>query len=201
MIGVELSGGLGNQFFRYAYSRKLIEDRGNKDLLVMNKRHVEHNETGDIECFNIYNNRISLNCRRVVFKYGNLKQKVLFFVYALSERMISFFHLRDNANKSVIALLKKLGVFVMNNPGEIPPQTNESINRILLLGSFENHIYFEGLRDVLLKEFTPVFLPQEYNKNMYELISKTNSVCLGIRRGDYLIEENTSNFYVCTLDH
>jgi len=106
-------------------------------------------------------------------------------VYALSERMISFFHLRDNANKSVIALLKKLGVFVMNNPGEIPPQTNESINRILLLGSFENHIYFEGLRDVLLKEFTPVFLPQEYNKNMYELISKTNSVCLGIRRGEY----------------
>jgi hypothetical protein len=65
------------------------------------------------------------------------------------------------------------------------------------LGKYENPQFFQHLRPVLLKEFTPKLPPLDCNKELYDMIAQTNSVCVSIRRGDYLSPKFKSEFYVC----
>lgn len=57
------------------------------------------------------------------------------------------------------------------------------------------------IRDILLREFTPREAPLPHNRELYETILKSNSVCISIRRGDYLSSENKNNFFVCGRDY
>lgn len=52
-------------------------------------------------------------------------------------------------------------------------------------GCFEDPIYFDGIKDILLSKFTPRHPLLEKNKRMMQDIQKTNSVCLSVRRGDF----------------
>ena len=52
-------------------------------------------------------------------------------------------------------------------------------------GCFEDPIYFDDIKDILLSEFTPRHPLLEKNKRMMQDIQKTNSVCLSVRRGDF----------------
>lgn len=52
-------------------------------------------------------------------------------------------------------------------------------------GCFEDAIYFDDIRDILLSEFAPKKPMLEKNKKMVQDIQKTNSVCLSVRRGDF----------------
>ena len=56
-------------------------------------------------------------------------------------------------------------------------------------GCFEDPIYFDDIRDILLSEFAPKRPLLEKNKRMMQDIQKTDSVCLSVRRGDF--ESNT----------
>lgn len=52
-------------------------------------------------------------------------------------------------------------------------------------GCFEDPVYFDEIRDILLSEFAPKHPLLEKNKKMMQKIQKTNSVCLSVRRGDF----------------
>ena len=57
------------------------------------------------------------------------------------------------------------------------------------------------MRQVLIKEFVPKRNPLKANKKLYNEIENTNSVFLGVRRGDYLTGNNRKLFHVCTADY
>ena len=57
------------------------------------------------------------------------------------------------------------------------------------------------MRPVLLQEFTPKQPPLARNAQLYDVISQPNTVCVSVRRGDFLSHEYKSNFYVCTPDY
>ena len=94
MIGCGISGGLGNQFFRYAVARTLLEERKNKgreERLVINARHVDaHGVSG-----NLFDFQISLHekchARRLEMAYGSLGQKFLFLAYSFVNRALCKF--------------------------------------------------------------------------------------------------------------
>lgn len=67
-------------------------------------------------------------------------------------------------------------------------------------GRFEAHDYFDSLREQLLDDFTPIHAPLAHNKNLYKQILNTESVCITIRRGDFLDKGNEA-FNVCTPDY
>ena len=56
---------------------------------------------------------------------------------------------------------------------------------------------FNCIRQVLLNDFTPKYPPLESNKGLYKVINKYNSVCISIRRGDYLNHQYADKFYIC----
>lgn len=57
------------------------------------------------------------------------------------------------------------------------------------------------MREVLEKEFVPKHPPLSSNSTLYETLYSTDSVFLGIRRGDYMSERNKNIFHVCTADY
>ncbi len=58
-------------------------------------------------------------------------------------------------------------------------------DNILLEGFFFNYKYFDSIKDLLIKEFTPVEPMNAANVTSLQKIKNTNSVSLHIRRGDY----------------
>lgn len=69
------------------------------------------------------------------------------------------------------------------------------------MGNFENSKYFENVKEALIKEFTPIHQEREENKELYRTIRTSNSVCLAVRRGDFLNDANKDTFQVCTLSY
>lgn len=83
MIGCELSGGLGNQLFRYAFARALMErrkgNRGDEQLLVNMRFADSHGFSGSICDFNIMEHKIC-QTRRLELSYGSFRQRLLFMI-------------------------------------------------------------------------------------------------------------------------
>lgn len=44
-------------------------------------------------------------------------------------------------------------------------------------------------------------MPLDYNRQLYDIITQSNSVFLGVRRGDFLQGDNRRIFYVCDLSY
>ena len=67
---------------------------------------------------------------------------------------------------------------------------------IYLRGRFEAYEYFDEIKDVLIREFMPKEDKLEKNKELYDIIENRESVCVSVRRGDFLAEGN-EKFNVC----
>lgn len=204
MIGCEVSGGLGNQFFRYAFSRCLLEQRkamGINDELTVNFGATDyHGFDGDLSDFKLMPYK-KYNCRRVLLKEGTLMQIM---VYSMVTRVCSFLDRILKRKEIVRAKYKLLGLFgiiISENPDNEKLYVNKRKNRLFPIGSFENANYFREIKDILCEEFTPLNDELPYNKDLYDIIRNSNSVCLAIRRGDFMKVENRKIFYVCDLQY
>lgn len=91
MVGCEISGGLGNQFFRYAIARTLLEERktkGCEEQLMINARHVDaHGVSGNLFDFQIHDHE-KCNARRLELSYGSVGQNSLFLAYTFAVRVL-----------------------------------------------------------------------------------------------------------------
>lgn len=94
MIGCELSGGLGNQLFRYAFARALMEQRKGKrknEQLLVNMRYADsHGFSGNIYDFQITSHQKS-QVRRLELSYGTFYQRLLFLMDKGVRTIISLF--------------------------------------------------------------------------------------------------------------
>lgn len=203
MIGCDITGGLGNQFFRYAFARKLQEDRihaGINDELLINGYGVDtHGSTGSLFDFNLVPHN-KVHSKRMIMEYGTRTQRVLYSLYAIYGRS-SFIHnnlLRENIH----CLLGKRGIVLSDNPDhEKLYLPKNSVKRVFTHGSFENPSFFHGIEEKLKDEFTPPKRSLSYNKSLYDIIHHSNSVFLGVRRGDFMQGNNRKIFYVCDLSY
>jgi hypothetical protein len=71
-------------------------------------------------------------------------------------------------------------------------------NDIIINGLYEAPQYFENIKNVLLEEITPKCPPLPENKPLYDIILQEQSVCVSVRRGDFLSRRFKSRFNVCT---
>jgi len=188
MICIRLMGGLGNQMFEYAALRCKMLDDGDKGKIslkgITNKTHnvysLNHfNISKDIE---IINNE-SLKCKFNHLLYG-------FYCIFLLKAKKGF-----NIVKKIQPLLNRFGYYCVPD-GYIKLSKSKSKNQVMV-GYFQSVKYFDKYREVIQKEFTVIDEVLPKNKALLESIRNTNSVCLHIRRGDYV----GSNHQVCTTEY
>lgn len=73
--------------------------------------------------------------------------------------------------------------------------------KVFTYGTFESYDSLRGIESILKREFTPVHPVHQENLALYDKICNSNSVCLSVRRGDFMIDVNRQAFYVCDLEY
>lgn len=185
MIYIDMNGRCGNQFFQYAFAKKLSLLNNNMPIKI-DFFHVERwkKKTG----FNDYCNQLkNFNVQPIsevlengdtLKKYGSNKQNILFRYYSKA-RALSF-KTRTNIFANIYQkVLQKFGVF-RDDEYKLKPRKCKSKD-IFIRGYFEDPLYFEDMKDVLLEEFTPKYPQKEKNKQLYEIINNSESVCVSFR--------------------
>ena len=99
-----------------------------------------------------------------------------------------------------VPLLDKLNLYYLDL-GYYPFNTSCHFNSIIS-GNFESIRYFMDYQAQIKEEITPKYPVLSKNKDMMQLIQRTNSVCISIRRGDYIDNADTSKLLnVCTRNY
>lgn len=185
MIIVRLQGGMGNQMFQYALGRALSIKNNTKlglDLTFLLDRTPIPNFTFrdyNLEDFNIQ-------------------------AYIVSKKDIPFLY-----RKYSLGIFMRYIDFVrrkfINTPGKEKKDyffDSKIMNlgpNAYLEGWWQNQKYFLEIKDILRKDFTL----KSYSEKIKQHISKIesqNSVCVHIRRGDYLTVDTLGNKYYSVLD-
>ena len=196
MIYLEMYGRLGNQLFRYAAARSLQLNYYPEEKLIINFNQVyklsDHDSSFDnyLKHFNVVSYEEYRKRGKVIFNESFLSQKVVSIPYYLKLRKIRPEEMNKlvNVEKEWHKKLQAKGVYWFRK-GEYGFAKSEAKNKFLS-GPFENPIYFDNIRSVLLKEFKPKYKLLDKNNKLLETIQNTNSICVSVRRGDY---ENNSN--------
>lgn len=176
MIIIEVSGGLGNQMFQYAFARALALK--NNDVLFITDRLLKNDAL----------RKYSLNH----YSLSNYIKKV-----EQSPVIFASHRLRYNLGKVLSALninTAKIGIYdyLKQRTFETPVYRENRMN--IYRGLFQSSILFDSYKEEIIKDFTLLDKLDCDELKIIEQIESTQSVCVHIRRGDYL---NSPEHYVC----
>lgn len=205
MIYVQVHGRLGNQMFQYAFARWL--QLNIDEPIVMNFSKVSSRENDgngwcdDLKNFNVCDYISVLDKEHFLISKSTISQKLILILYVFSQKICGIIFpnklqkIREKSQKK----LNVNGIYWIIN-GYYDPEISSSKN-IIINGHFENAAFYRCMKLVLQKEFTPVYPPLDANRNIYEQIDYCESVCISIRRGDFLSAENSDIYYICNEEY
>lgn len=202
MIISSICGGLGNQLFRYAYTRKVLHDRGDSERLLLKfigKRTSNHSGGDELGNFNVV--EYETITKNTVLTYGSVMQIFIYHLYGFDRKIISMFLNEERAEKRKnwwYKFMRKKGlVFCDHTQNDAIIETPKTKN-VIISGNFENKFFFDDIKDLLRKELSPKHPLMEKNKQLYDIIVGGNSVCVHFRRGDYVDDERyRRTHYLC----
>lgn len=179
---VYLQGGLGNQLFQYAFSRALEE---------------------------------SLNCEvkyDLDFFKGQNERKFCLDKFNLDIKEASNEEKRD-AQELKLSLVQRMKNIInkqtvfnplcLENPLGYKREYLLKKHKLYYLGFWQSEKYFSNIRETIRLELSNLIAPSNVNLRTIDTLSiDQNSVSLHIRRGDYVLDENTTNFHgFCGLEY
>jgi len=202
-IYVNMHGRLGNQLFRYATARCVQIRYGGR--LHLNFQHVykearkklgERGFENSLRFFNVADYEEDTG---TVSSRGNLAQKTL---YALSMLIINVLGARTKLFRYVNQINSLNGLYLTYKGPDYCPTKRPWSNNCFLKGRFEDIRYFDEIRSQLIEEIQPVYERLPENKALYDVIENSNSVCVSVRRGDYVLNEDLAKkFNVCDKNY
>ena len=176
MIITKIKGGLGNQLFQYATGRAVASYH--KLPLKL-----------DLTWFETH-------------KFHNgyrLDQLAIEADIAIKNEIIDL----KGGNNVLFSALRKAGVvkrktYFKEKRSSYFDKSVFKNNFIYLEGYWQNELYFVKIRDLLLRELSPISPMNDVGCAYLECIKNSNSVSLHVRRGDYL---NLKNIAVLDVDY
>ena len=176
MIIIKIKGGLGNQLFQYAAGRAVALHHGlplKLDLTIF--------ETDKLH--NGY----------------RLDQFAIHADIATENEIINL----KGGNNVLFSALRKAGLikrksYLKEKRSSYFDSSVFKNSFIYLDGYWQNELYFSDIRELLLRELSPISSMNDLGRAYLECIKKSNSVSLHVRRGDYL---NLKNIGVLDVDY
>lgn len=188
MITVKLSGGLGNQLFQYAAARALAIKKNTKVKLDLTTLHHR------------------LPMRNYIFRTFDLDLLGI-------QASCSFLSRFSGPGKNAAFLLSKLlvalrelffpnSVFTEKEYFYFDKEIFNQSSNVYLDGFWQSYRYFEDCRDIIREEFSVFPDLSEKGKELAAKIRSCRSVCIAIRRDDYVsIQRNVDFFGVLPLSY
>ena len=177
---VHVGGGLGNQFFHYAFGQAFSKKNNCEVYYDINAyKEIKLDSEKDsskqhaLYCLKLYKTKVSPatceDCNAIKNMVTKTRKIPLLIRKTLNLQEDSFSH------------------FIFYKPPGIYNPSLFSLNgNFYFRGAFQSEKYFIEYRDELIKDFTLDIPLDEQNANIMNQIQSTNSVSLHIRRGDYV---------------
>lgn len=183
MIIALLKGGLGNQLYQYASARALAEKNKTSiwlDLSFLNK------ETPSITKRNFELHHFSLIESKDVKVINNNDLK-------LPKKIIQ---------KVAVKALKKAILEYVEDDNHFNANFFKSNRSVAIDGYFQSYKYFDFIRHQLFYDFQLVEPLDERNLEALVSILSCNSVCIHVRRGDYVSLQAANEFHgLCDFNY
>lgn len=180
-IVVKIKGGLGNQMFQYAIGYSLSKKTEKNiiyDTSYYSQRHIINTE-GRPYALNHF------KCQPTIQNQRGIKQFYLFLMDGITRIFprISRTYIRDSAADNIeLVINKKRDAY--------------------LDGYWQNEKYFKEVESEIQNQFTVIDGIDDTNQYWLNTIKKTNSVCLHVRRGDYVSNPLANKHYgTCSLEY
>lgn len=190
MIIVKIQGGLGNQLFQYALGRKLSLIHNVSFKLDI--EHFENEAWGRIyrlNEFNIVENIASKQEIQRFTKYEAFLKK--------------YWPIR-----SILARLKlerkflNMGGLRREYQFNFDSETLETKDNALFDGFYQTEKYFKDIEDVIRKDLEFKHKPNQENAAMLDKIRSVESVCIHVRRGNFITDKHSNNWHgICSPDY
>lgn len=194
MIELILRSGLGNQMFQYAYARKMQAIF--KEPIVVNTSYMDKH---DFRKYSLNHFKLNKAVRVLNKKQGEhdlmnfyLKLPIGFGRDFWSWRLL---HKQALGEEKYLKRSRR-GLYYAHLPEESYSIVESHVRKKYVFGFFQSFATVEGIEDILREEFVIKTKPSNANKEMITKIQNSNSVCLHIRRGDYL-DEKWKDMQVC----
>lgn len=194
MIYVDMKGNLGNQMFIYACSRSLQEKT--KQTINISTYYLKKNNPNykfSLDIFKLNENVIITNDKIPFYassdsKFFKIFKKLTFNRKFFQNLYFKFFSL--------------FNIFVYNGTTYKPLKLRKKTKNIYISGFFQSVDYFKDIEDIIKKEFETKNALSFKNENFLKEIQSTNSICLSIRRGDYVENAKIAKFHlVCDINY
>jgi len=171
MIITRLEGGLGNQLFQYAIGRHL-SIKNNTGLVLDTSNYLidKNNRHYELHGYNIKARTANI----ITYIFVRLGKYIIPKITQNTRLPIKYIKERNNYfNKEILS---------------------EERN-IILDGYWQSEDYFKDIRDIILDDLTLLSDPDKENKKMLKRINKSNTICLHVRRGDFVSNPLFQKYY------
>ena len=206
MIFLDVTGRCGNQLFQYAFARKLIELDPSQQLHIC-FYNVERwrLKTGDdsfsdqLKHLNVLPYTSSIEQLDYFTDYASKRQKKAWKRYTLARKIAGKLKIK----KIYSVALHRLNANNIYREDECKDNVfSKSLSEnILAKGYFENKKYFDDIRPILLKEFTPKYPKPHKNDELYKIIENRISICVSFRVWSEVSETVAAQRDVCGKDY
>lgn len=184
MIKVNIKGNLGNQMFEYALARSIQEKTGQAielNTCLLSKYKPEY--TLHINDF-VLNDNVIIESHNSLPWFINTYRGLIRVLKKIFPRLFFSF-------------MSKFGIYIWLKETYVPIKLGEQ-KSFYLEGFWQSARYFSDIDDIIRKEFTPKEPLRSSNENLYKIITQTESICVTIRRGDYVTNKKyRKKFFLC----
>lgn len=209
MIQLIIKSGLGNQMFQYAYARTLQEEyrrHGIEHTLEINPYFIDHRKIAENDERKMSLQHFALNPNVIITPRIEQKSYLDKFKLTtlLSVNPLELFKWRllkqKPLGKKAFDRRAKHGIyytFTAYTDYGFPLSNRQNQ---FVFGFFQTDRGFKLIADIIKREFIVKDKPSVANQEMISKINSSNSVCLHIRRGDYL-NPAWANLQVCDFKY
>lgn len=175
MIIIRLIGGLGNQMFQYAFGRALAKEHTTELKIDINYLHGLGSTSSDF-----VPRKYSLDIFNINEQFATQQEVNAFTKRAGNPTLDRFLNKLLGSKKSYIRELEY----------GYSPALKSSSDNVLLEGYWQTEKYFSPVINELKDAFTFRQPPAPACRQLLDEIRTTNSVCVHVRRGDFLTNPN-----------
>lgn len=188
-FAVRVMGGLGNQMFEYAILRTLMLDHSSDGVLdLCGITNNDHN-VYSLNHLNISDNVIVSN------NFFNSKKMITHLFLGCYYRLFSKFKWGFSFYCNIQPTLNKYGIYCA--PDGYIELSKSKARHNYIEGYYQSSKFFKKYEDIIRSELKVKYKVPKKNIDLYKQICNSNSVCMHIRRGDYL----GGYFEVCNDDY
>lgn len=185
-VATQLLGGLGNQLFQYAAGFALAQRMGAPLVLDCTTRHTHFRP--------IVLDQLAISANVVRDAMGKPRRRHFRIPGRLGRRMTDTFH--DYLPTTYRMNGHAFAVFGERKTFSYDPVFEKLSKSTYLIGYWQSYRYFQQAAKQLRCELRPRHAPSQANQMWLARIGACESVCLHVRRGDYL-GGNTDSSVVC----